>query len=59
MVICESDDIDQSRADVDDAVEAREKGTKDPTGGRGLNGAIGKALEEGREEGSDIAKNAV
>jgi hypothetical protein len=45
--------------DVDQAVEAIGKERGDPTGGRGLNGAIGKALEEGREKENKIMKSAV
>jgi hypothetical protein len=40
-------------------VEALEKEKKDPTGGRSLNGVIGKALEEGREKDSDVLQSAV
>jgi hypothetical protein len=45
--------------DVDQAVEAKENESTDPTRGRGLNGAIGKALEKGRDKEEEIMKNAV
>jgi len=45
--------------EVDEAVKAQEQNTRDPTGGRGLNGTISKALEEGREKEKKVIQSAV
>lgn len=42
--------------DVDDAVKAQQA---DPTGGRGVNGSIGKTLEQSREGRKEVLESAV
>ena len=50
---------DGNFVDVDDAVEAKKNGSTDPLRGRGLDGAIGKAVEESREKEQEVLKSAV
>lgn len=49
-------EVDVVWLDVDDAVAALKH---DPTGGRGFNGAITKALENGGEAGETVVRSAV
>ncbi|KAJ9639938.1 hypothetical protein H2201_007284 [Coniosporium apollinis] len=48
--------VDEGFADVDDAVKAQQA---DPTGGRGVNGSIGKTLEQSREAKKELLESAV
>jgi len=53
------EEVRPSIIEVDEAVKVQEQNTRDPTGGRGLNGTIGKALEEGREKEKKVIQSAV
>jgi Gamma-glutamyl cyclotransferase, AIG2-like len=55
----EGADAEGEYNEVDEAVEAQKSAGHDPTRGRSVNGAISKALEEGREEKKDLPNNAV
>lgn len=48
-----------SSAELDEAIESQKGSKKDPTGGRGLHGSIGSALEQSRDKEKELLRSAV